>query len=66
MLVAVLFDFGIRWRLILSGCVQIWIRRRVWDHVHRYLALDFEVPPLVSAGEGFVWEVRKMDLSKKL
>lgn len=63
-LVAELLDFGRRWRFILSGCVQIWIRRRVWDHVHRYFALDFEVPPFVSSGEDFVWEVRKMDLSK--
>lgn len=50
--------------MILSGCVQIWIRRRVWDHVHLYFASDFEVPPFLSAGEGFVWEVRNMDLSK--
>lgn len=62
--VAVLFDFGRRCRLILSGWVQIWIRRRVWDHVHRYFALDFDVPPFVSAVEDLVWEVRKMDLSK--
>lgn len=63
-LVAVLFDFWRRCRLILSGCVHIWISRRVWDHVHRYFALEFVVPPFVSAGEDFVWEVRKMDLSK--
>lgn len=59
-----LFDFGRSWRFILSGCVHTWTSRRVWDHVHRYLALDSEVPPFVSAGEDIVWEVRKMDLSK--
>ena len=50
--------------MILSGWVQIWIRSRVWDHVHRYFAADLEVPPFVSAGVDLVWEVRKMDLSK--
>lgn len=64
MLVAVSFDFGRSWRFIFSDCVQIWTRRRVWDHVQRYFALDFEVPPFVSAEEDLVWEVRKMDLSK--
>lgn len=34
-LVAVLLDWGRRWRPILSGWVQIWTRTRVWDHVHR-------------------------------
>lgn len=63
-LVAVVLWDGRRWRLSLSGWVQIWTRKRVWDHVQRYFALVLEVPPFLSVVSGLVCEVRKIDLSK--